>query len=502
VATGSKVTLNGKEIYPVSCEDTLDYWVYMSSTVSSKHENFGDTPLAKELEKRTGIKVNYIHPQSGQGAEQFQIMLAGDDLPDIVYHQWNNYPGGPQMAINDGYIYNLNDIIDEYAPALKKVLRENETYNKHAKNDDGNYYAFPFLLEEGILQMFYGPIIREDWLKKVNMKSPETIGEWETVLTAFKEKLGAAAPYSGDTTATLTTFASGFDVYVDWYLDDGKVIYGPMQPGYKDLLMKLNSWYNKGLIDVDFASVKSSVTNKQLLNGQTGAIIGYAGGGIGDLMDANEDIEGFSLIGAKYPSPEKGRPAEYGSLASPVNMGCSTAISRNCKNVELAARYLDYGFTEEGHNLYNFGIEGLSYNWENGYPKYTDLILNNPDGWNMTEAMGAYMQSAYNGTFVQDTRYIEQYYKRPQQKEAQLTWNGINMAEHLLPQLYIDSANSDIDSDIMAGVKTYVDEMTVKFINGKESFEKYDEYLAQLEQFGIEKSIALRQEAYERYLNR
>ena len=36
---------------------------------------------------------------------------------------------------------------------------------------------------------------------------------------------------------------------------------------------------------------------------------------------------------------------------------------KKCKNVELAARYLVYGFTEEGHNVYNFGVEGESYNW-------------------------------------------------------------------------------------------------------------------------------------------
>lgn len=114
--------------------------------------------------------------------------------------------------------------------------------------------------------------------------------------------------------------------------------------------------------------------------------------------------------------------AEYGRLATPVNMGVSVAISRNCKKPELAARFLDYGYTEEGHNLFNFGIEGVSYEWKDGYPTYPELITDNPDGLTMTESMNMYMQSGYSGMFVQDQRYIEQYYQRPQQKEAQKTW--------------------------------------------------------------------------------
>ena len=114
------------------------------------------------------------------------------------------------------------------------------------------------------------------------------------------------------------------------------------------------------------------------------------------------------MAGAPYPAAEKGKMAEYGRLATPVNMGVSVAISRNCKKPELAARFLDYGYTEEGHNLFNFGIEGVSYEWKDGYPTYTELITDNPDGLTMTESMNMYMQSGYSGMFVQDQRYIEQ----------------------------------------------------------------------------------------------
>lgn len=498
---GSPVKVNGDAIYPVECDDTLTFWTYLSPTVSSHYNSFGDTPLAKETEKRTGIKVKYEHP-TGNGEEQLQLLIASNDLPDMVGHSWNNYPGGPQMAIDEELILNLDDLLKSYAPALNKVLAENKSWDKHVKTDKGNYYSFPFLLQEGILQVFYGPIIRQDWLEKTGMQSPETIDEWEQVLTAFKNECGARAPFTGNTAGLLTSFASGFNVFPDWYLNGDTVVYGPYDPNYKNLLIKMNDWYKKGLIDSDFSVITGQQINSNLLNGKSGVLIGYAGGTIGDNMQAGKDIPGFNLEGVKYPAPTKGGVAEYSRVASSVNMSAGVALSNNCKNPELAVRFLDYGFTEEGHNLYNFGIEGVSYNWENGYPKYTDLILNNPDGWSITDAMGAYMKSAYNGVMIQDQRYIEQYYQLPQQKNAQKIWGETNMEKHLLPQLYVDVSVMDKDSEIMANVKTYVDEMTLRFINGAESFDKYDKYLEELKKFGIEDAIKFRQDAYKVFLKR
>ena len=43
--------------------------------------------------------------------------------------------------------------------------------------------------------------------------------------------------------------------------------------------------------------------------------------------------------------------------------------------------------------LFNFGMPGLTYNMVNGYPKYTDLIMNNPDKLPLSQAMGAHFRA-------------------------------------------------------------------------------------------------------------
>lgn len=503
---GAEVKLNGDKIYPIECEDTLDFWFTGTNAWTNQYENFGETPLAKEIAKKTGIKINYVHPQEGQGNEQIQLLMASDDLPDIVNHSWYSYPGGPEMAIKDGYIHGLGDIIDKYAPALKKLLSENENWDKQVKTDSGEYFIFPQFNEGGVLRVAFGPVFRADWLKKLNLTTPTTIDEWEKVLTAFKGIDTVEAPMIAGAEDLKIAFMPAFGINPDWYKDGDEIKFGAAQPQYKDFLIKMNDWYNKGLIDKDFPVVDGEQQKKFMLNHKSGAVLAWAGSGVGGWLEAMEGEE-FDLCGGQFPSMGDGGNAEYSYLMSDVGTSNVTAISTKCKNVELAARFLDWGFTEEGHEVYNFGIEGESFNYvdKDGekYPQMSDLVLQNPEGLTVDNMFALYTRSSHcNVPMLQDVEYIRQYYKHPQQKAAQVEWAKSNMDAHLVPQLYVTEEQTDKDADTMANVRTYVDEMTIKFIDGREPIENFDKYLEQLKVFGLDESIAFRQEAYNRYLNR
>ncbi len=506
VATnGSPVTYNGDKIYPIQCDDTLDYWMGSSTMWNHKFENFGDTPLGKAIAEATGVKVNYIHAQTGQDKEQFQILLASDELPDLVQYGWDSYPGGAEAAIKDGYIHKLNDIIDKWSPALKARLESNEIWNKGSRTDSGALYTYPMLMEEGILQIAYGPAFRADLLKKADAKAPTTIEQWEETMKALKAN-GVEYPFIGTQVMLVQTFGPGFGVYDGWYLNGENVVYGYIEPEMKDLLTTLNKWYKEGLIHPDIASLDSKTIHNKLLNSEGAVTMLWCGSGIGTLLNAEQDRNKFDLVGVQYPAMKEGENAEYSYMSGVTMTGSGVGISNNCKNIELAARFLDYGFTEEGHNLYNFGIEGESYTWEDKdgepYPTYTDLILNNPDGLSIGNAMGLYTRSCYNGIMVQDQRYMEQYYPTQQQKKAQLEWMKTNMAEHLMPPISILTEESDADANTMANVKTYVDETILKFITGQEPIENFDKFVEQVKSFGFEQSKEFRQAAYERYSKR
>jgi putative aldouronate transport system substrate-binding protein len=57
-------------------------------------------------------------------------MVASRELPDIIEYNWSLYPGGPEKAISDGIIIEINDLVDKYSPNFKKYLEDNPVYSK------------------------------------------------------------------------------------------------------------------------------------------------------------------------------------------------------------------------------------------------------------------------------------------------------------------------------------------------------------------------------------
>jgi putative aldouronate transport system substrate-binding protein len=137
----------------------------------------------------------------------------------------------------------------------------------------------------------------------------------------------------------------------------------------------------------------------------------------------------------------------------------------------------------------------------NGYPKYTDLILNNPD-MGVDVALGQYTRAVYNGAMLVDLRYLEQYYKLPQQQDAWKKWGKTKALEHALPSVTPTQQESEQLASIISEINTYIDEMFVKFATGQEPLSNFEQYLAQLKTMGAEKAIAIQQAAYSRYLAR
>ena len=86
----------------------LTYWVSLESNAAMSVSDYGETPFAKELEKRLGIDIEYQHPPHGQEGEKFNVMVAMDDLPDIIEYRWAEYPGGPGKAISEGIIRDMD----------------------------------------------------------------------------------------------------------------------------------------------------------------------------------------------------------------------------------------------------------------------------------------------------------------------------------------------------------------------------------------------------------
>jgi putative aldouronate transport system substrate-binding protein len=489
--------------YPIKTDVKLKMWMSLHGNLASQVKNFGDSEIGKELEKKTGIKVEYSHPAQGQEKEQLNLMLASNDLPDIIEWDWfSGFSGGPEKAINDGYIIKLNDIFNKYAPNFKKVLSAHPDWDKMIRTDSGTYYGFAFFRGDPSLTVFQGPIVRKDWLDELGLSIPETVDDWTIMLKAFKDKKGAIAPLSYlKGYIDQGAFSGPYGIKPGLYMNNGKVKYGQIEQEFKNYLSLMRQWYADGLLDKNIAAVDQKAIDASIINNKTGATVNNTGGGIGRWVPLLAKDPKAKLVGAPYPTLKKGDTPEFGQKDIPFNANQYT-ITKLCKNPEIAARYLDYGYSSEGELLFNFGIEGISYKMENNYPKYTDLIMNNPDKLSPAIIMTQYIRANYNGPMVQRKEYIEQYAALPEQKEAISIWMKTNVDKHLMPKATFTPDESQEAANIVNQLDTYNDEMFMKFIMGIEPIDNFNKYVEQLKKLGVEKYIQLNQAAVDRYNKR
>lgn len=395
---------------------TLTYWGALPSNAATHVSSLNEVLMYQQREADSGIHIEFIHPSQGQDAEQFNLMIASQDLPDMIEYDWTKYTGGAQSAIDDGMIISLNNYLDKYAPNFKAVLSEDTelavAHDRGSKTDECNYYGFPNL-NIGSARVFGGPMIRKDWLDDLGLEIPETIDDWTTVLRAFKEKKGASSPFS----AMADYFKDGaFGVGQRFYLDGNIVKFGPLESGYKDYLALLHSWYQEGLLDKDFSTNQRKMVDSKMTKGDSGATFNTLGAGMGVYLKQMQTQEpNYNLIGIDYPVLNKGDVNNF-CIAEGDLDGRSLAITTSCKNPEAAIGWADYWYSHDGYMLLNFGVERKTYNLVDGKPVYTDDILKNPNGYSVSEALGVNCRAAQSAPGMrQAPEYLDQYYEFPQQ---------------------------------------------------------------------------------------
>lgn len=496
---------SGEVTYPMGGV-TLTYGMTTASAWKDRYNSFAELPLGKELQKQTGVNMDMVHVEDKNA---MNLLIASGELPDIIGFNWQlHYTGGEEKAIEDGVIYGMSEeFVKENAPDYWKVLNENPELLKQVKTPSGDIFGFAFILGDEILKGGFGLIVRDDWCKELGMEVPETADEYYEMLKAFKEEKGVEIPLcisNGNLSDMLDRgiITSPFNLVTrDFYVDEGKVNLGYYQEEYKDVLTWLNKLYTEGLLDPNFATIDQATVTSNMLTGKSGASAGACGSVLGTWLNTNKDIEDYSLAGTKNLVAKKGDTPMYGHYNTDV-VGGTTVITGSCKDKEAAARFLNYGYTEEGHMLYNFGIEGESYEMVDGKPVYTDLVMNNPDGLTIQKALSEYQLAYGNGPFVQDKDYLLQYYNTDEQKDALNAWADNNAKDYKLPRISINSDDVGEYSSLISDIKTYRDEMTIKFIRGTESLDNYDKYLDTLKSMGADRLIEIVQNAVDEYNSR
>ncbi|MBD7966815.1 extracellular solute-binding protein [Paenibacillus sp. Sa2BVA9] len=350
-------------------------------------DNNVHTKWAKE---KLGIELKneWVSPSTNNAFEtKLRLSLASNaEMPDII-----SYRGEFNLVrelIESGMFVDAGELFDKYA---------NDTW-KDAINEDPSVW-YPYM-QDGkrigipILDYSYNgdPVmwIREDWLKKLNLKGPETLADLEVVMDAFtnqdpdgngkKDTFGLTIGFKNWVNTWMSDAGWVFGAYGtmpnQWNLtEDGKLEYGSVTPGAKQALATLQSWMSKGYIPEEVGVYDETKAAEEFTAGKAGIVVGPHWMPTWPLEDVKKNDPDAEY--KAYPIPS-GPDGEAGRRGTPNENGV-VLINKNMENPEVFFTYQNYLFENfanpQAGGEFEYGFaEGYDYVMVDGKPS-TDPSL-------------------------------------------------------------------------------------------------------------------------------
>lgn len=486
---------------PLADGESLSYFISLDANASIVVDDYNDNEFFQALEEKTGVHIDWMMNSSSDFVTNFNLMIASNQIPDMVYGVANYYSDGLDASIDDGYFMDLTDKVAEYMPNYQSLRLANPEVEINTKTDSGRLacvYAV-YTEEQG---PWYGMQMRKDWLDELGMEVPTTFDEWEAALTGFKDQLGAYAPLSltfNGFDAMNGSMSAGYGVWATWQLDEtGKVNWGPSMDGWREYLTKMNDWFEKGLIDPDFMAQDAFMVDMtSVITGKTGAWTSMYT--MPSLYEASSEDTDMYIIPVTSPVVNEGD--ELHIRYRNVSSGVTTSISADCSNWELAMRWLDYLFSEEGGMLANYGVEGDTYTLgDDGTPVFTDKVLAN-ETYSFSQAQANFLMPPSSVACLYD--WTRELAAVPEKDiESYDVWSSAGQ-DWTLPTLSLTQEESVERAAIMTDIETYAKENSTQFITGVLDIETgWDEYVSTIQGMNLARAIEITQAAYDRYLER
>ncbi|MCA0755664.1 ABC transporter substrate-binding protein [Paenibacillus sp. N4] len=343
-------------------------------TITFFDKNTGDkfdNAVAKEITKRTGVTIEIQQP-TGNPTEKLNLMLASEDLPDII--MFDRSSDLVAKYIESRAIIPLNELIEKYGPDVSEMY--GDVLNKTRYKDGNNYYLSNWygLEHEPVFAInMRKDIVKELAPAKAEGGEPFTASEFKQLLTDFKAKY---PQIDGKATTALTmdgenfggslgTFKGMFGLK-NFYEVDGALQYDVKNPKYREMILFMNDLFRSGLMDKEWAINKRQVWEQKIATGTVFASTGayWDVGGANTILrkDRSEDAQLFPYkVVADGLDPSK---ATYGGRSS---LGWDAiAITKKNKNPERTMQFINFLASEEGQYLLMWGIEGQHWDMKDG----------------------------------------------------------------------------------------------------------------------------------------
>jgi putative aldouronate transport system substrate-binding protein len=348
---------------------------------------WGKDPASKWIQDNLKITVNGIS-SGGNNAQKLQTMIAGNELPDII---WTDRGPDIERLREAGMLVPLDEYIDKY-PNFKKYLSEN--HKALLRSPDGKIYQVPnyytqqpngnagYAINKKIYKELGSPKLETTddlyaYLQAVHKKFPE-VTPFETGLAKDGHGIDQLFSSFKENNLSLTRFFA--------VPDGDKMVSIYKDPGFRESVVYTAKLMREKLMTQDANTQTEDQVREKAMNGKFAVIATFDP--MKMLAVADEELkkkdpeDGYMFI---KPIVKQGLdaskiyPGTYNQLGWNV-----AAITTNAKNPEAIFAMLDWMTGPEGSMVLNWGPPGADGYWD-GFeadgltPKFNkDKYMNDP----------------------------------------------------------------------------------------------------------------------------
>jgi putative aldouronate transport system substrate-binding protein len=445
-----------------------------------------ELPCIQAWQEHIGnIKVDYEFLAYSDYLEKYKIMLSTGDMPDIL--PVPNIRGVIAQYGDTGMLLDFSKYLD-YMPNLQKYLESYPNLN-YICTESGARYGIV-----GVQPLDRGG---EGWFANIDVlraagieEVPQTFEEMLDAMRKVKANDPSVTPflsywktaYAAEWMGRALLGADYHGVNQVWY-DTEKGEYtlnyrGESAQKRKELIALLHTLYEEGLLHPEIATMSDEQAKALLAGGKWAFTALYTGSLETEICKVEKGAPlPFDVAPMLPPATDKGErvlPLQYQHDGLPHwGIVCSADV----EHPELLAAYMDQVVSPAGRDIFNYGIEGVTYDVIDGVPTMKEGIDRNEYGvgsqyevWMV--GMGK-TKADQTGFVLRDT--IDALYT-----EKLLDGTITGTFDPTLVSFSEEAAaeKASLENDLT----TYIAEQEAAFIHGQRDLAEWDAFLAELEE--------------------
>jgi putative aldouronate transport system substrate-binding protein len=295
-----------------------------------------------KLKEATGMTVSFIIVPWANRFTQMATMVSAGQQIDVT---GKSTPGDMSILCDAGSLLPLDDYYKNSTVFSADNWTGGQYMDMMKYAGDGKTYGIPVNPPQGYIWT-----INKAWLDKLNLQTPTTLDELNTVLQKFKDaKLGGDATiciaHQFPNEDHIATFLGMWGLKGPWLMkDDNGSIYHPWltQNGQAGLQW-MQDMYKQGILDPNFATENGTTIYDKVKAGDVGIFLDWAGNNKAYNEAAKTSGALCNMVAMQIPQAL--------SNVAPVNCG-NTIIMDNIvstsKNPDAAWAFIEWLNTADG----------------------------------------------------------------------------------------------------------------------------------------------------------